>query len=449
MTVCCRGPPPRRPGTAYQGMAPIHWVGRAVLAFLVSFIAPVLHGCGGGDSGGDSGHRPTSWKTNPIEVRGNHLYDAVTHKTFFAKGIAFPNIGGNNVKDWVYTLRRIKRLSNEINVVRLYVLPDCIWETIDGWCFSEFMQEADALGMYVLVAGTGTVTGYWPATGFGSANECYSQGKVLNHGRAIVQRMNYPNTLAIVLGNEFLHDHPPTWNVISVLKAYARDLKKYMKMCNDDKDSPSFGKMRQIPLAFAAIDQFGDHLTPKKAEYLFCGDPSKSIDIFGVNEQRWCDPNAQTAYNGMLKWVADGNFPGAFILSEMGCPKNTGYHGTRDWKQVRGFFKNFTAFDGFFAYAYWNAGAPEFNMFAGGSSTAEEYQDGKNFFDALEDVGEDSERAPGTPVVPVCATHFGYPAAAQVEIESLDDIHSYDDDQFPAAQCAVEKRPAALMEVTV
>merc|ERR1719150_3305754 len=110
-------------------------------------------------------------------------------------------------------------------------------------------------------------------------------------------------------------------------------------------------------------------------DYLVCGSADVSVDIIGLNVERWCDPKKSIAYDALKQWLGDKKYPAAFIFTEMGCSK-THYGGTRDWAQIPGFFKNFPSFDGFSAYAYWNKGAQDFNMFNDGTATGEEFEDG-------------------------------------------------------------------------
>merc|ERR1719359_1523387 len=208
------------------------------------------------------------WNLNPIAVRGQHLYDSVTGKQFHGRGIAFPDVQSEDASEWVKVLKRIKGLSPHINLVRIYRPPDC---ALSSDCFAPFMQAADQMGVYVVVPGTGIAWGYLPTepADFGgndaTADKCYKKGNVLGFGQSIVQRFNYPNTLAIVIGNEFVQKHH-MWPYISVLKAYVRDLKSYMAMCDSDAESPTKGAMRQIPLMFASSDDLGDPAVKEKAD---------------------------------------------------------------------------------------------------------------------------------------------------------------------------------------
>mmetsp|Transcript_124341 Transcript_124341/g.398149 ORF Transcript_124341/g.398149 Transcript_124341/m.398149 type:complete len:261 (+) Transcript_124341:209-991(+) len=142
----------------------------------------------------------SEWTLPPIEVKGSHLYDSKTGKEFRAKGIGMPN-SGEDVKEWIAVLQRIKSIASSLNVVRLYELPTC---ALVSDCFKGFMLEADKLGVYVLAPGTGTTWGWLPGSASActpaTADGCYKAGAVLGWGQTIIQRFNYPNTLAIVMG---------------------------------------------------------------------------------------------------------------------------------------------------------------------------------------------------------------------------------------------------------
>lgn len=343
----------------------------------------------------------------------------MTKKEFRAKGIGMPNVG-EDVQEWIQVLRRIHGLSPEVNMVRIYVPPTC---ALDSDCFKPFMREADRLGIYVLVPGTGTVWGWLPGQAAAckpeTADGCYKTGGVLGFGQKVVQRFNYPNTLAIVIGNEF---DMQMYKFVSVLKAYARDLKRYMDMCDSNAESPTNGLMRRIPLMYANSDDGGDPIVKRKADYLFCDNSSVSVDIFGLNVERWCDDvGGRGQYDHINSWVGGRKYPGAFLFSEMGCTKTglpKAFNGSRSWNQVEDFFVNFPAVDGFVAYTYY--GNKDFNMFDSDKANASELQDGKNFFERLNHTGDEPQVSPSEGgMVPECPTTI-----------HGEDIGDYNDVQF-------------------
>jgi len=349
------------------------------------------------------------FRLNTIEVKGTRLYDSVTGDEFFGVGIGMPNTG-DVVKDWIDVLTRIKALGPNINTVRVYELPACALATPYDRCFDVFFQEADKLGLYVLMPGTGRTWGFWPAVEKecwevnskgeqyppATPNGCYRHGGLLGFGQEIVSRFNFPNVLAIVIGNEF--DQQMS-KYMPALKGYIRDLKLFMKMCHENDASPTKGYMRSIPLMYASSDAYGDAADALKAQYLFCGDKEHSVDIFGLNVERWCDDTGgKIAYDGIRKWVEEGNFPGAFMFSEMGCHTLAG---PRSWHQVHDFFTNFPSFSGFWAYTY--NGNKDFDMFDKPNAKGNIEVDGTNFFNSLKKIGDMTSRDPGATVAyPSC-----------------------------------------------
>lgn len=381
-----------------------HFAASAAFAAAAVALALGLQGCGGGGEGGGPTPSPVPtpppppparipWNLAPINITGQHLYDSKTGEQFHLKGIGFPNVGeAVDVNEWISVLRRIKQLGPQINAIRIYEPPACAVAMKVG-CFEPFMREADRLGVYVLIAGSGKSWGYFPDDENmctpSTPQGCYKSGNVLGYGRNIIRNFNFPNTLGIVIVNEMERNTLGKSNIVSLpaLKAYARDLKSYMTMCDSLGDSPTKGHMRQIPLVYAAID-LGTYLYDE-ADYLFCGAFNSSIDIFGLNVERWVsDTGGKQQYDIINSNVEKRQWPGAFIHTEEGGPLRGVFH--RSWNQIPGFFKTWPSIDGFMAYSY-NAppGASSFNMFDGPSADANELIDGVYFFNNLKRIGKD------------------------------------------------------------
>lgn len=416
-------------------------VAAAVTALAVAF---VLEGCGGGDEPTPAPTEPptstsTSTTTLPpptttvttpagwqgfklpiIEVVGSHLVDSTTKKRFNAKGMCMPNVG-NNPDDWIAVIRRIRKDSAQINTLRLYSVPHCAYASD---CFEPFVIEADTLGFYLLLPGTGTEWGWLP----GHENDCpkpanlqncYQAGGVLGFGQTIIQHFNYPNILAIVMGNEF---DMQMRKYIPILKAYARDLKVYMNMCNNDPESPSYETMRMIPLMYASSDDEGDVGVIPKAKYMFCSGPEVSVDIFGLNIERYCsDKEGQMVYKQVNSWVTQSKFPGAFFFSEDGCTRTVIQPDhIRTWSQAVNFFSNFPAISGFTAYTYY--GNVDFDMYDGPYANATMNKDGAAFLKSMQSIGDEPTDASGDrPMVPFCP-----PEILKVPMADFNEITIYD-----------------------
>jgi len=226
------------------------------------------------------------------------------------------------------------------------------------------------------------------------------------------------------------------------LKAYARDLKAYMQMCDSHADSPTRGQMRNIPLLYAKSDDGGDPKDEAFAQYLFCGSSNVSIDIFGLNIERYCGPNGDEQYKQVNKWVAENKFPGAFLHTEEGCSKIP-YGGTRDWAQIHGFFEKYPSIDGFFGYTYWNDNQPEWSMFDGPTASATLSQDGHNFFDKVSSYGNEPTSVQEASITPKCDA-----SKLDPEMETVESVNWYDTGDAGYAQNC-PKPFASLLEVIV
>ena len=161
------------------------------------------------------------------------------------------------------------------------------------------------------------------------------------------------------------------------VKMYAADLKDWMGV--------NVKKLRTIPLAYSAADGAYTELVngvPKqvlsatayhaiKIQGLLCGDTmvhgvmTKSIDMYMINEYRWCNKNDfKSAYKELLD-LAQG-VPIVLAIGEFGCATKQ----PRTWEMVPTLFsdsvtsKGWTdAYSGGFAYAFGEASLPRGSIF--------------------------------------------------------------------------------------
>jgi hypothetical protein len=383
-------------------------------------------------------------------VVGQHLYFP-NNTQFHIQGIGFPDISGDaNVQDWIDVLKRIHSYSPNVNAVRIYRPPECALK-LHATCFEPFMREADKLGIYVVVPGSGVQWGTFPGTPAGcdppmsaGLQGCYEKGGVLGFGRMIINNFNFPNTLAIILANEVEQN----MGAMPVLKAYARDMKLWMQECNSNDESPSKGVMRQIPLMYAATDS---DTFDEQAGYLFCNRKDVIIDIYGFNVERWCGKNNQDElgkqqYDKINAKVKEGNWNGAFAHSEEGGPYGTNL-GPRTWGQLPQFSTSWPYINGYFAYAYF--GKEGFNMFDGQTAAANLLDDGKTFFSQINNI-----TAPPSSIQPQempsakCASSIKAKSGEDVKMSSVSDIKIYaTGDSGYAKNCP--KPPPANPQATV
>jgi len=410
-----------------------------------------LQGCGEGGGGHSPGIPPTpgpvkGWNLPPISVKGQHLYYP-NGTQFHVQGIGFPDINtDSNVDDWIAVLRRISSLSPKVNAVRIYRPPACAIKAPGSTCFEPFMREADKLGIYVLVPGSGVTWGYFPGTKDGCVpaiseglQGCYQHGGVLGFGRMIVANFNYPNTLAIVLANEIEQN----MEALPVLKAYARDMKLWMQTCYSNDESPTKGTMRQIPLMYAATDS---DVFEEQAGYLFCDGRDVSIDIYGLNVERWVsDGPGKIEYDKINGKVRDAQWQGAFLHSEEGGPNElVPPNPPRTWNQLPD-FHTWEYINGFFGYAY--NGKKGFDMFDGTSATATELPDGKTFFAQIGKIGSYGANVePKDGKSNKCASSVTAKDHKQVAMSSYGDLKIYDTGPSGWAKNCPKPPPAQTSE---
>jgi len=347
-------------------------------------------------------------------VRGSHLYGSVSGKQFHVKGMGFPNVGKEApIEDWIKALERIHKLGPHINAIRIYIPPSCALEAKNASkanCFELFMRKADDFGIYALIPGSGDLWGWFPGTPKGckpeisktngDLNGCYTAGGLLGFGRQIINNFNYPNVLAIVLANEVEQNY----QAFPVLKAYARDLKERMKLCNTHEESQTKGSMRQIPLTYAGTDTGNDAFF-ELTDYLLCDSNDVSLDIVGLNVERWVsDSGGSREYTKMNQMVGEKKWPAAWLHTEEGGP-HSGPTASRTWRQLEGFFGNYTHFDGYFAFSYYSD-THDFDMFDGNSASAHILPDGETFFEEMNKSGPDPAKVDpvADTVTPKCAS---------------------------------------------
>jgi hypothetical protein len=172
----------------------------------------------------------------------------------------------------------------------------------------------------------------------------------------------------------------------SCVKAYVSDLKNWMTVNGK--------KMRILPLAYAAADSsYGTEITNAddyhvlKVQGLLCGDSmkdgmmQKSIDIYLINEYRWCPDSTFTeAYQRYIN-MAKG-IPIVVAFGEYGCKTDSST--VRDWGMVPYLYQepskteDFTeVWSGGLAYSYGEAklGTDSlFPMFTGTVGSPDEFR---------------------------------------------------------------------------
>ncbi|KAG9400301.1 hypothetical protein AC1031_010519 [Aphanomyces cochlioides] len=337
----------------------------------------------------------------PIIVRGNRMYNSQTGERFFIRGITYDY----DVSDTNYAVSKpiieanLKSMLGTFNTLRLY-------NANPERSYDQFMTHMASLGVYVMISASpanldyykpyqfATITKTWSPDGStvvvdgvtqtqkDQTKTCYP-ALLLEYGKKlIVDFAKYDNTLAFVIANEILqHD----FTAAACVKAYASDLKSWMRV--------NAKYMRVIPLAYAGADSAGEPVdggtkkTPEdytvmKIMGLLCGDKmvngvsQSSIDIYLINEYRWCNVPGTFAVYEQFVSMAKG-VPIVMALGEFGCDTQT----PRQWTMVPYLFTSSSASNGFtdifsggFAYTFGQASLAsdsKYPLFTGGSTQIE------------------------------------------------------------------------------
>ncbi|OQR92695.1 glycoside hydrolase [Achlya hypogyna] len=306
-------------------------------------------------------------KLNPIIVRGNKMYDSKTGTRFFMRGITYDyDVSDDHYNEWskVAITTALAPIMGSFNTLRIYnVNPD---KTYD-----QFMEHMDSIGVYVLISASpanvdyfgsyryATITKSWGPDGAAvdgalqkdQTKTCYP-ALLLYFGKAIIKDFaKYDNTLGVLVANEILQYD---LTAAACVKAYVSDLKNWMRV--------NVQKMRILPLAYAGADSAPkaspdltaaakayqpDQYTVLKIMGLLCGDTmvngvmQTSIDMYLVNEYRWCNDGTYATYEIFQK-MAQG-VPIVMGFGETGCDTLR----PRKWTNVPYLFSSSTASKGF------------------------------------------------------------------------------------------------------
>jgi len=314
---------------------------------------------------------------SPIVTRGNFLYDSVTKRRFFAKGVSYnpryinydgvtegplsktckagkpefqtlsytADVATDNLEhEWGPNLEVIANLS--ANTIRLYNINP-------SFSHKGFMKKAAELGLYVIVPLTRMDWGYLPAF---PSPDCYTKEiegygnvgvNVLTSAKLIVKQFSqFPNTILFTVANEMPVNDKNGYAAFPCVKALTRDIHRYQADCKSN--------MRRVPLIYSDMDM-GSPTRVHIANYLSCELDSKddAVDAYGLNVYSWCDsvyPDDHgqdsfkySPYFDVKKDFATYGKP--MLFTEFGC--NTGefktvcpYTKGRNWVDVTAMFSH-------------------------------------------------------------------------------------------------------------
>ncbi|OQS05587.1 glycoside hydrolase [Thraustotheca clavata] len=323
----------------------------------------------------------------PILVRGNKLFNAETGDRFFMRGMTYEyDVSDENYanKSKAAIARAVKDFNGTLNTLRVYnVNPEK--------SYKEFMSDMADEGIYVMLSASPSNVAYYGSyqwstirkdSNADSEDSCY-KSYLLNYGKRIALMFSqYNNTLGLVMANEVMQ---ASLRPAACVKQYIADLKNWMR--------GKSANMRVLPLAYAAADSSyagssgdppvanapaADEYAIIKIQGLLCGDTmvdgvmQQSIDMYLINEYRWCNSNNfGNSYSRILA-LAKG-VPIVMGLGEYGCDLVS----PRKWEMIPYLFDNssegFTnVYSGGFAYSFGEATLPagsKFPLFTGGDSS--------------------------------------------------------------------------------
>ncbi|EFP84791.2 uncharacterized protein PGTG_10262 [Puccinia graminis f. sp. tritici CRL 75-36-700-3] len=272
---------------------------------------------------------------------GRYLYDANGNR-FYIKGVAFeapklPNVnrGGLNRADLIdpladinacnHAIKNFKRL--KINTIRVY----SYYPEIDH---SACMNALEKSGIYVIADINPPLSG-----SINKASHTWDVDILTQYIHRIDSLRSFPNLLAFNIGNEVITNSEHL-EAGPYIKARARDVKLYLKSVNST-----------ALVSYASAD--GKKLSAELARFLSCnsGGPSAELDLFGVNNYRWCGDSNFESTHEELTLEFQGLTIAAF-LSEFGC-LNPGK--PRGWVEVTALFSTLMSdlWSGGVAYNYY------------------------------------------------------------------------------------------------
>ncbi|KAG8834635.1 1,3-beta-glucanosyltransferase gas1 [Serendipita sp. 399] len=200
----------------------------------------------------------------------------------------------------------------------------------------------------------------------------------------------YDNVLAFNIGNEIVKDTEST-AAAPFIKAAARDIKAYLK-----------SKGSSALVGYSSTD--GTGWRNPLAHFLTCGSEETSIDLWGLNDYRWCGTTGSVADSWQESITAFTDLPVAAYFSEYGC--NT--VSPRPWAEVSALYgaEMSTVYSGGVAFSYFPTNDPtSFGMVTVTDTAVTTSQDFTNLASQLSSVTvptTPSQGSAGNPSLPAC-----------------------------------------------
>lgn len=256
-----------------------------------------------------------------VSRSGKYLYDA-SGARFFIKGIAYQEPGqlpaqtaeGDFPEPTTFTdplsvadacdrdIPYLKQLG--VNTVRVY--------SVDASAdHSHCMSVLSGAGIYTLIDLSLPVNGSITRVG-----PTWTSNLLNLYLGTIDAFLQYDNVLGFNIGNEIVKDTESTVSA-PFIKAAARDVRAYLK-----------SKSSSALVGYSSTD--GSGWRDPLAHYLTCESDDTSIDLWGLNNYRWCGDSGSVASSYQESLTAFSDLPVAVYFSEYGCNTVT----PRTWTEV-------------------------------------------------------------------------------------------------------------------
>ncbi|POW19949.1 hypothetical protein PSHT_04104 [Puccinia striiformis] len=259
-----------------------------------------------------------------ITRMGRYLYDA-NGKRFYIKGVAFrkpENIQNQgrgvpgqaagfsdplgDINSCKHAIKDFKRVSRFLSATirrdqSMLILYRFIYNYNPEIDHSACMNALDKSGIYVIADIKSPLSG---STNI--ASQHWDVDVLTQYINQIDSLRSFPNLLAFNIGDEFITSSEAV-EAGPYIKARVRDVKLYLKSVNST-----------ALVSYASAD--GKKFPSELARFLSChsGGPSAELDLFGLNNYRWCgDSSFESAYQEIAL-----EFQGLAIaayFSEFGC----------------------------------------------------------------------------------------------------------------------------------